>query len=67
MLKDQTASSHRATTVKQQHIYNQKNAAIEASLTYETRSVVETIRPVNTVYAYIPTQNKFKVHIVIAC
>ncbi|CEP16211.1 hypothetical protein, partial, partial [Parasitella parasitica] len=55
-----SSNNQTAINVNQQHIYNQENAAIEASLAYETRTVVETIRPVNTVYAYLPKQNKFK-------
>ncbi|KAG2211038.1 hypothetical protein INT45_013577 [Circinella minor] len=55
-----TESTRMAFNANQQRIHNMENAAIEASLACETRSIVERIRPVNTIYAYIPKQEKFK-------
>ncbi|KAG2202818.1 hypothetical protein INT45_001531, partial [Circinella minor] len=55
-----TESTRMAFNADQQRIHNMENAAIEASLACETHSVVERIRPVNTIYAYIPKQEKFK-------
>ncbi|KAG2209610.1 hypothetical protein INT45_007237 [Circinella minor] len=55
-----TESTRMAFNADQQRIHNMENAAIEASLACETRSIVERIRPVNTIYAYIPKQEKFK-------
>ncbi|CEP20124.1 hypothetical protein [Parasitella parasitica] len=39
-----SSNNQTAINVNQQHLYNQENAAIDASLAYETRTVVETIR-----------------------
>lgn len=58
---ERAESSRMASNVDQQYIYNMENAAMEARLAYETRSIVENIRPVNTIYAYLPKQAKFKV------
>jgi len=55
-------SSRMASSMDQQHQFNMENAAAEASLAYETRDVVEKIRPRNTIYAYLPKQKKFQVH-----
>ena len=58
-----TETTRMALNADQQRIHNMENAAIEASLACETRSVVERIRPINTIYAYIPKQEKFKVYL----
>ncbi|KAI8638886.1 hypothetical protein BD408DRAFT_422411 [Parasitella parasitica] len=57
---NQTESSGMVSSMDQQIRYNMENAAVEASLAYETRSVVEGVRPVNTIHAYVPKQEKFK-------
>lgn len=50
-----------------QHTHDMANAAIEASLACQTRALVENIRPVNTNYAYLPKQEKFKVNNCLIC
>jgi hypothetical protein len=58
---NQAESSRMASNMNQQLRFNMENAAVEASLAYETRGVVESIRPVNTINAYLPKQAKFRV------
>ncbi|CAO3631945.1 unnamed protein product [Mucor hiemalis] len=53
-------SSNAITTMNEQLAHNMENAAIEAALACETRAVLEQTRPRNTIYAYIPRQEKFK-------
>lgn len=66
-LNQAESSRMAASMMDPQNRYNMENASIEASLAYETRNVVENIRPVNTIYAYLPKQKKFKVHAIKLC
>ena len=61
-LNNKAESSRTALSTNQQNQRNMENSAIEASLAYKTRAVVEDVRPRNTAYAYAPKQEKFKVY-----
>ncbi|KAI9481581.1 MAG: hypothetical protein EXX96DRAFT_608258 [Benjaminiella poitrasii] len=47
------------SVLQQQGRHTMENAAAETSIAYETRALVENIRPRNTIYAYLPKQAKY--------
>lgn len=53
-LNNQAESSRTALSTNQQNQRNMENSAIEASLAYETRAVVEDVRPRNTCLCLCP-------------
>lgn len=59
--RNRAESINAVSALQQQSDHNRANAAAEASIAYETRALVEDIRPKNTIYAYLPKQAKYTV------
>jgi hypothetical protein len=50
-----------APITEAQQAFDFENSTTEAQLAFETRQTAESIRPVNTNYAYLPKREEFKV------